>query len=91
MQVISILKVVKALDLHVAVKKPTQQVTKATFDKWQWVNDRDHQMLTWLCCELECDNVHVAFLFCDVCTRCKDSVVSSIVQLPDDWSTQQQD
>ena len=57
-------------------KTPTRQVTKATFDKWQRDNDRDHQMLTWLCCELEHYNVHVAFLFCDVCKRYKESIIS---------------
>ena len=34
-------------------KTPTRKVTKATFDKWQRVNDRDHQTLVWLCCELD--------------------------------------
>ena len=50
-------------------KIPTRQVTKATFDKWQRDNDHDHQMLVWLRCE-------VAFLFCDVCNRYKDSIIS---------------
>ena len=44
-------------------KTPTRQVTKATFDKWQRDNDRDHQTLAWLCCKLERNNVLVAFLF----------------------------
>ena len=57
-------------------KTPTRQVTKATFDKWQRDNDRDYQTLTWLRCELERDNVHVAFLFCDVLKRYKDSIIS---------------
>ena len=55
---------------------PMWKVTKATFDKWQRVNDRDHQTLAWLCCELECDNVHVTFLFYDLCKRYKESIVS---------------
>ena len=70
-----VILVVKALVL--AVKKtPTRQVTKATFDKWQQDIDRDHQTLAWLRCELERDNIHLAFLFCDVCKRNKDSIVS---------------
>ena len=74
-QVILILEAVKALVL--AVKKtPKRQVTKATFDKWHQDNDRDHQTLVWLRCELERDNVHVAVLFCDVCKHYKDSIVS---------------
>ena len=43
-----------------------RQVTKATFDKWQRDNNRDHQMLVWLRCELERNNIHVAVLLCDV-------------------------
>ena len=59
-------------------KTPTckRQVTKATFEKCQRDNDRDHQTLVSLCCELERDHLHVAFLFCDVCRRYKDSIVS---------------
>ena len=57
-------------------KTPMRKVTNTTFDKWQRDNDRDHQTLVWLHCELECDNVHIAFLFCDVCQRYKDSIVS---------------
>ena len=57
-------------------KTSIRQVTKATFDKWQRDNDRDYQTLVWLRCELERDNVHVAFLFCDVCKRYKDNIIS---------------
>ena len=59
-------------------KTPTckRQVTKATFEKWQRDNDRDHQTLVWRRCELERDHLHIAFLFCDVCKRYKDSFVS---------------
>ena len=48
-------------------KTPKRHVMKATFDRWQRDYDCDHQMLVWLCCELERDNVHVALLFCDMC------------------------
>ena len=57
-------------------KTPKRQVTKATSDRWQRDNDRDHQTLVWLRCELKCDNVHVAVFFCDVCKCYKDSIVS---------------
>ena len=32
-----------------------RQVTKATFDKWQQEYERDLQMLSWLCCDLQWD------------------------------------
>ena len=57
-------------------KTPKRQVTKATFDRWQRDNDRDHQTLVWLRCELERDNVHVAVLLRDARKRHKDSILS---------------
>ena len=61
----------------VAVKNNTYAESNESYlQKWQQDNDRDHQMLVWLHCELERDNVHVAFLLCDVCKRYKDSIVS---------------
>ena len=50
------------------------QVMKATFDKWQQEYERDHQTLSWLCCDLEWDKHHVASLYCAVCKKYEDSL-----------------
>ena len=50
-------------------KKAKRQVTKATFNKWQREHDREHQTLSWLRCEMDRDNIHVASLHCDLCKK----------------------
>ena len=50
-------------------KKAKRQVTKATFNKWQRENDREHQTLSWLRCEMDRDNIHVASLHCALCNK----------------------
>lgn len=48
-----------------------QQVTKVTFNKSQRELDRECQMLSWLHCKLDCDNLHVASLHCTICRKYK--------------------
>ena len=62
--------------LSSSAKTSKRQVTKATFDKWQREHDRQHQTLSWLRCELERDNLHVASLHCAVCRKYKGSLRS---------------
>ena len=50
-------------------KKAKRQVTKATFNKWQREHDREHQTLSWLRCEMDRDNIHVASLHCALCKK----------------------
>ena len=53
-----------------------RQVTKATFDKWQKQHEKEHQTVSWLCCELDHDNSHVTALYCSVCWEHKDNLQS---------------
>ena len=50
-------------------KKAKRQVTKVTFNKWQREHDREHQTLSWLRCEMDRDNVHLASLLCALCKK----------------------
>ena len=57
-------------------KTSKRQVTKATFEKWQQEHEKDHQTLSWLRCDLERDDRHVASLYCAVCREYQDHLLS---------------
>ena len=57
-------------------KTSKRQVTKAIFEKWQQEHEKDHQTLSWLCCDLERDDRYVASLYCAVCREYQDRLLS---------------
>ena len=61
-----------------------RQLTNSTFQKWQRVYKQEHQMVTWLRCELDRDNVSVVLLYCSTCKKyeCK---ISSLKNFTNAW------
>ena len=62
--------------LELAGHPGKRQVTKATFDKWQRQQEKEHQTVSWLRCNLDHDNRHATALYCSVCWEHKDNLQS---------------
>ena len=69
-----------------ASKKGKRQVTKAMFEKLQHEHERDHQMLSWLRCNVDTDKHHMASLYCAVCSKYEDSL-QSLKSFSQAWTT----
>lgn len=53
-------------------RKTRRQITVITFNKWKTQYERDHQMLSWLRCDVDRqDKTLVDVLSCEVCTKHK--------------------
>ena len=71
-------------DSDVPAKK--RQLTKATFNKWQHEHKKDHLTRSWLRCDLQQDQRHVASLRCEVCTKYR-SHLESMKNFSKTWVT----
>ena len=71
-------------DSDVPAKK--RQLTKATFNKWQHEHEKDHLTRSWLRCDLQQDQRHVASLHCEVCTKYR-SHLESMKNFSKTWVT----
>ena len=65
-------------------KTKKRQFIKSTFDKWQREHEQEHQMLTWLRCNLEADKVHVATLYCAIYRKYEQGI-STLKNFSNSW------
>ena len=56
-------------------KKAKRQITKATFEKWQKEHEIEHQMLSWLQCDLDAKGTHMVSLYCAICRKYEANIV----------------
>ena len=57
-------------------KAPKRQVTKSAFEKWQREHKRQYSTLSWFCCELDREKVHMVSLSCAACKKYEPYIVS---------------
>ena len=66
-------------------KKPKRQVTVTTFNKWKAQFEREHQTLSWLCCDVDDnDKTQVAVLWCQAC-RTHERSITGMKNLSRAW------
>ena len=67
-----------------SAKKGKEQIMKATFEKWQKEHEIEHQMLSWLQCDLDDKGTHMVSLYYAVCRKYEDSL-RSLKNFRRDW------
>ena len=69
-----------------SAKKGKEQIMKATFEKWQKEHEIEHQMLSWLQCDLDDKGTHMVSLCWSICRKYKANI-QSLKNFRRDWIT----